>query len=336
MLKTVPMLSRFVLVMFSLLLSGAVSAEDLAAKQSDYKVQHGWPQLPEGFALAVPGGVDIDHQGRVFSVHTGGRAWPDRNTPELIANKTVMVWDEKTGKLLDSWGENTFRMTHGLTVDKDSNVWATDVGLHQVFKFTDQGELIFALGEASTPGDKPGYFNMPTDIAVLDDGSFYVSDGYGNNRIVKYSADGEYQFEWGKGGTGPGEFNLPHSVALDSEGKVYVADRGNFRIQIFSPEGEYLSEIKTDGWMPYALIISADNKIFVTDGGDKPAKYPFRSRVLVLDLEGNILDTFGRYGNYDGQFILAHDIGISPGGDVFVADVVGNRIQKFVKSSPSQ
>ena len=182
-------------------------------------------------------------------------------------------------------------------------------------------------------GDTDGYFNLPTDIAVLDDGSFYVSDGYGNNRIVKYSAEGEYEFEWGKKGSGPGEFNLPHSVALDKEGRVYVADRANFRIQIFSAKGEYISEIKTVGWMPYALIISSDDKIFVTDGGDKPAKYPYRSRVLVMDLEGNILETFGRYGNYNGQFKLAHDIGISPDGEVYVADVVGDRIQKFVKSS---
>ena len=247
---------------------------DANKEDSLYQVEHGWPSLPDGFALAVPGGIDIDHQGRVFSIHTGGRAWPDRNTEELIQNNTMMVWDAKSGELLDTWGANTFRMTHGLTVDKDSNVWATDVGLHQVFKFTDKGELIFVLGEAGVTGDSDGYFNLPTDIAVLDDGSFYVSDGYGNNRIVKYSAEGEYEFEWGKKGSGPGEFNLPHSVALDKEGRVYVADRANFRIQIFSAKGEYISEIKTIGWMPYALIISSDDKIFVTDGGDKPAKYP--------------------------------------------------------------
>lgn len=321
----------------ALIISCGFISSDTFAQNSEntasYEVVHGWPQLPEGFALSVPGGIDIDRKGRVFSIHTGGRSWPDRDTEELIANNTVMVWDAATGELIDSWGINTFRMTHGLTVDQDSNVWATDVGLHQVFKFTDQGELIFALGKASVPGDEAGYFNMPTDIAVLDDGSFYVSDGYGNNRIVKYSAQGEYEFEWGEEGDGPGEFNLPHSVALDSNGRVYVADRGNFRIQIFTAKGEYISEIKTDGWMPYALIITPDDKIFVTDGGDKPAKYPFRSRVLVLDLKGNILEIFGRYGNYNGQFILAHDIGVSPNGDIYVADVVGNRIQKFVKET---
>jgi peptidylamidoglycolate lyase len=294
-----------------------------------YTVQHGWPQLPEGFALAVPGGIDIDNKHHVFSIHTGGRSWPDRNTEALIDNDTVLVWDADTGKLINSWGKGIFRMTHGLTVDKDSNVWITDVGLHQVFKFTEKGELIFSLGQPGVTGSTPGYFNLPTDIAVKADGSFYVSDGYGNNRIVKYSADGTYEFEWGKKGSGPGEFNLPHSVALDSQGRVYVADRTNARIQVFTPEGKYISEIKTVGWMPFSLIISADDKIFVTDGGDKPAKFPYRSRVMVLDLEGNIVDSFGRYGNYDGQFKLAHDIAIAPNGEVYVADVVGDRIQKF-------
>jgi sugar lactone lactonase YvrE len=315
-------------IILSVLLSHIVFAETLSEK-SPYTVQHGWPQLPAGFALSVPGGIDIDNKNQVFSIHTGGRVWPERNTEALINNDTVMVWDANTGKLLNSWGKDTFRMTHGLTVDNDSNVWITDVGLHQIFKFTEDGKLIFALGKAGITGVAPGYFNLPTDIAVKNDGSFYVSDGYGNNRIIKYSANGTYEFEWGKKGAGPGEFNLPHSIALDSQGRVYVADRTNARIQIFTPNGKYISEIKTKDWVPFSLIISDDDRIFVTDGGDKPAKYPYRSRVMLLDLEGNIIESFGRYGNYNGQFILAHDIGISPRGDVYVADVVGNRIQKF-------
>ena len=116
------------------------------------------------------------------------------------------------------------------------------VGLHQIFKFSHEGNLLLKLGVAKTPGNDSLHFDLPTDVAVADDGSFYVSDGYGNSRVVKFSKEGKYLFEWGKKGDKPGEFNTPHMIDLDTYGNVYVADRENNRIQKFDAHGIFLKE----------------------------------------------------------------------------------------------
>jgi peptidylamidoglycolate lyase len=156
-----------------------------------------------------------------------------------LLQKPFCCWTEKAGRIINSWGENLFIMPHGLKVDKQNNVWVTDVGLHQVFKFTHEGKLLLKIGEAKVPGKDATHFDMPTDIAIEDDGSFYVSDGYGNSRVVKFSATGQYLFEWGTKGDKESEFDIPHGITLDKNGNVYVADRENSRIQVFDSSGKF-------------------------------------------------------------------------------------------------
>ena len=152
-----------------------------------------------------------------------------------INANTISLLDNKSGKILNSWGDSIFIMPHGLTVDNNNNVWVTDVGLHQVFKFDHNGKLLMQLGESKVPGGDSVHFNRPTDIAVAEDGSFYVSDGYRNSRIIKFSSNGRYLLQWGKKGDRDGEFDIPHAIDLDRRGNVYVADRENNRIQVFDP-----------------------------------------------------------------------------------------------------
>ena len=296
-----------------------------------FQVVSGWPTLPSGEILGQATGVGVDSHGNVLVFHRAGRVWAAPPPTEPIARPTVWVFDGTTGQFLRSWGAGMFVMPHGLTVDRDDNVWLTDVGLHQVFKFSPDGGLLLTLGEAGKPGADAGHFNLPTDVAVLRDGSVLVSDGYQNTRIAKVRADGTFLLAWGAPGTGPGQFDLPHGIDADASGHVFVADRGNSRVQVFDSDGLFLAEWRgPEVGRPYAVAISAGGKAFVADGGDQPTGPPDRSGVAVLDHEGKVLTRFGRFGNYDGQFRLAHDVAVGRDGAVYVVDAWGQRVQKFV------
>jgi peptidylamidoglycolate lyase len=316
-------------IITALLLVTGTAAEPGAAGR--LRALHGWPVLPEGTILGQVSGLGVDSHGDVFVFHRGRRPWTDDPskagpTPEA----TVVVFDGRTGKLLAAWGQGMFLLPHGLFVDRQDNVWVTDVGRHQVMEFSHDGKLLHEWGERGVPGDDPSHFDKPTDVAVSADGSFYVSDGYGNSRVVKFSAEGKFLFRWGRKGTASGEFDLPHGIALDSEGRVYVADRQNDRIQIFTAEGKFLAEWKSAAMgRPYGVRIGRDGRVYVADGGEQPEGPPDRSKVVVLDSTGRVLESFGRWGNYDGQFMIAHDIAVAPDGSVYVGDIEGRRVQKL-------
>jgi peptidylamidoglycolate lyase len=296
-----------------------------------FRIVHGWPELPPGEILGQATGVGVDSRGNVLVFHRAGRVWAQPFPTEPIARPTVWVFDGKTGHFLRSWGAGMFVMPHGLTVDHDDNVWLTDVGLHQVFKFSSDGRPLLKIGEAGIPGADAGHFNLPTDVAVLRDGSFLVSDGYKNTRIVKFAADGTFLLTWGTPGTGPGQFNLPHGIDVDDSGRVYVADRGNSRVQVFDANGQFLAEWRgPEVGRPYAVALSAGGRAYVADGGDQPTAPPDRSGVAVLDRDGKVLTRFGSFGNYDGQFRLAHDIAVGRDGAAYVVDAWGQRVQKFL------
>jgi peptidylamidoglycolate lyase len=304
-----------------------------AARPADsYHVVHGWPQLPPGEALGQATGVDVDSRGNVLVFHRAGRRWSEPMPTTTIGRGTIWVFEKQSGRLVRSWGANLFVMPHGLTVDAHDNVWVTDVGLHQVFKFSAQGELLLKLGTEREAGSDSRRFNRPTDVAVLKDGSFYVSDGYRNTRIIKFAAGGRFEFQWGTKGAGPGEFDLPHGLALDPSDRVYVADRSNARVQVFDAKGRFLAQWRgSELGRPYAIAFQKNGNAFVADGGDQPDAPPDRSGVAIVDPDGKVLERFGRYGNYDGQFQLAHDIAVDQRGAVYVVDAWGERLQKFVR-----
>lgn len=300
--------------------------------QPAHEVVPGWPLLPEGHVLGLCAGVGVDAQNRVFVFHRSGRVWSNPFPKEAIAAPTVSVFDGATGRLLSSWGANRFIMPHGLTVDHAGNLWLTDVGLHQVFEFSPEGKVLLTLGEAGVPGNDATHFNLPTDVAVLSDGSFYVSDGYKNTRVLKFSATGRFEFEWGTKGGGPGEFNLPHGITLDPQGRIIVCDRENERLQVFDAKGAFLHEWKGPQiGKPYGIATGPDGHLFVIDGGSPSLKRELRGKTVELDAAGQIIDTFGSYGKETGQFQLGHDIAIGPDGAVYVAEGTGARVQKFVR-----
>ena len=298
-----------------------------------YHVVHGWPVLPEGEMLGAVAGIGVDAHDDVLVFHRAGRTWPSSNVLDLtpIAGPTVVRFDGRTGVILGRWGAGLFAMPHGLTIDRHDNVWLTDVALQQVYELSHDGRVLLTLGERGVAGDDSAHFDRPTKVAVAPDGSFYVADGYRNTRVVKFAPDGRFLFQWGTKGSGPGEFDLPHGIALDAAGQVYVADRSNARVQIFDGTGRFLREWKSVALgRPFDLAIDADGRAFVVDGGDFPSEPPDRSAWVVVGTDGAVAGRFGRFGNYDGELALGHDIAVAKDGAVYVGDIVGRRAQKFV------
>jgi peptidylamidoglycolate lyase len=302
--------------------------------KASYQLVKNWPSLPDTMVLGNPSGIGVDSNQNLIVFRRGNRDWPligsMPKTP--IAQKTVLVLDHQTGKIINSWGDHLFIMPHGLTVDSANNVWVTDVGLHQVFKFTHDGKLLMKLGVAGVPGNDAGHFDQPTDVAIAADGSFYVSDGYGNSRVVKFSSEGKYLLEWGKKGNGPSEFNVPHGLTLDKAGNVYVADRANKRVEVFNPQGKFLKQLGDEsfGRICGLTFDKVKNQIIAVD--DETSWFDIRhngSDIIVFDITGKVISRQGRTSHYSGPKCWYHDVAVDSDGNIYTADILNNMIQKF-------
>ena len=295
-----------------------------------------WERLPEGVTHRDVTGVAVDSQDRVYLF----TRYPHR----------ILVC-ERDGSFIRSWGDDVFTMAHGITIGPDDRVYCVDNGDHSIRVFTLDGTPVMTLGvpgEASDTGYDPkppydvhmcecisypgGPFNRCTNLAVAPNGELYVADGYGNCRVHRFTADGELIQSWGEIGTGPGEFHLPHGIACDAAGRVLVCDRENDRIQIFSPDGDYLDQW-TDIQRPCDLAIDGDGLIYVAELWRPKGKKSFvhgemledkPGRVSVLAPDGRVLARWG--GSSDarhmpGNFIAPHSITVDRHGDVYVAEV---------------
>ena len=316
----------FLVILFARAFDGRAVGADA------YQVVHGWPILPEGYVLGQVSGVAVDSHNHVFVFHRGSRPWTDSQDIKPIAQPAILCYDGDSGKQIAAWGQNRFLLPHGMRVDAQDNIWVTDVALHQVFKFSHDGKLLMTLGTERTPGLDGTHFNKPTDVAFGPEGTIYVSDGYVNSRVARFASDGKFLGDWGHKGANPGEFDLPHGITIDSQGRVYVADRSNARIQVFDRDGKFLYAWKSfELGRPFALTVGPDGYLYVVDGGDQNPEPPDHGAILRLDLTGKILDRWSRHGNYDGQLYIGHDVAVGKDGAVYVGDIEGRRIQKFVR-----
>lgn len=307
--------------------------ENVNQEQFTYVLVKDWPRLPDSLIVGNPTGLGLDSYGNIWVFHRANRIWNETDTLDKIQDNTILALDKNTGQVLKSFWGNLFKMPHGLEIDGEDNIWVTDVALHQVFKFNKKGEILLVLGEANVSGNDYAHFNLPTDVAVTQDGSFYVSDGYGNSRIIKFSKEGKYLFEWGKYGSGQGEFNIPHGVDLDKKGNVYVADRENNRVQKFDCDGKFLADWvnKEPSKQLYSVCVDKrTQELFLIDY-IKSEHTPSGSEIFRLDSNMNLQDHFGRTGLYNNPVLRYHDIQIDIDGNIYVGDILRNRIQKFKK-----
>jgi peptidylamidoglycolate lyase len=296
-----------------------------------YELEEDWPEPSLKTNMGQPSGLGLDREGNLIVFHRAD-AIDASNPNRLISKNTILKIDIESGKVLKEWGNGLFVWPHGLNVDKKGNIWVTDVGQHQVFKFDANGVMLMKLGIAGEPGSDAMHFDKPTDVAVAEDGSFYVSDGYGNSRVLKFSSTGEFLLQWGEKGTGPGQFNIPHSIDLDGDGNVIVADRENARIQKFDSKGNFLQEWKNvAGSNLYAVKVDPDKgNIFAVDYRvEAESNQILGSNIIQFDDGFHVVDQQGRSGSYNGPVCRYHDIEVDQAGNVYVVDLLENRIQKF-------
>ncbi len=278
-----------------------------------YKPSPNSLNLPAGMNFGEVAGVALNSKGHILVFNRG--------------SKPLIEFDGN-GRFVRTLGDGLFKSAHGLRIDANDNIWTTDISSHLVLKLNPEGRVLMVLGKADWAGDfsEPRYglplFNMPTDVAFGPAGDIFVSDGYGNSRVMKFDQSGRFIKTWGKKGKAPGEFDLPHTIAVDNKGLVYVGDRENQRIQIFDSDGKFIKEWTNVGY-PYGITITPDQSLYVADGKNE--------RLLKMNLNGEILGALGEPGKGIGQFGWAHSIAVSPTGDIYVAEILNWRVQKFVK-----
>ena len=275
-----------------------------------YTVHEDWWTLPEGWEFGWVPAVAVDSQDRVYV---------------YSRSEHPMVVFDRDGNFIDSWGDDILKDAHGIFIDADDNIYCTEREPHVIRKFTTDGELLMTLGTPDVPGAAGEPFNLPTDFALGPDGEMYISDGYGNARVHKYSPDGELIKSWGQPGTGPGEFDLPHCVRVDPRNRLMVADRENNRIQFFTLDGEYIEEWG-DLLQPDTIYIDDDNLVYIAELGQ---------RVTIMTLDGEVISQWGseRGSTVPGEFFACpHGIWLDSHGDMYVGEVQADaRLQKFIR-----
>jgi sugar lactone lactonase YvrE len=272
-------------------------------------------RLPRGLTFGPCSSVAVNSRGNILVFHRSARA--------------LLEFDGR-GRFLRSLADGIFANPHGLRVDAEDNIWATDTGSHIVVKLDARGRVLMVLGVKGNAGEwhQAGHlraFNEPNDVAFGRGGEIYVTQGHGKgeSRVLKFAPDGEFIGTWGGEGAGPGRFNVPHSILADAAGLLHVADRSNQRVQVFDANGKYLRESSHPG-TPCGLALCRDGKHLMLAHGHA-------GMIMRLDLKGTVLGASGGQGKAPHRYGEAHFLALDRKENIYVADTLNWRVQKLVR-----
>ena len=267
-----------------------------------YEYQPEWARLLSGMSLLSPSGVAVDSNDRVYVFQ---RQMQGPCVVVFNPNGTVRgVWQRRDGVPADA---------HHIHISPDDTVYLVDRDAHQVLLYDTAGNPLRSLGNRDEAAMQAP-FNHPADVCVAPSGEVYVADGYGNSSVHRFSTDGDYINSFGSPGSGPGQFRVPHSIRVSNDGRVYVADRENHRVQVFTGEGEFITEW-TDFKCPMGVHIDANQVVYVTD------QIP---RISMYSLDGELL---ARGRTFEG----AHQVYTDSQGNIYGIDTANQRLQRFAK-----
>jgi hypothetical protein len=297
-----------------------------------YQVDPNFFQRPADLEWGEMVGIAIDRQGQIWL--------------STRATLPVQVYDSQ-GRFVRAWGEGMLVWSHYIRIDQEGMIWVADAKNHAIYRCTPEGKVLLTLGTPGQPGCDETHMNRPTDMAISRSGDVFVSDGYGNARIVHFDKQGKFVKQWGKMGTGPGEFSFPHGIVMDSQGRLYVADRSNNRIQVFDQSGKFLAQWR-NLLVPWGLYVTqgkhGEDEIWACGSSPMPWRAedgllgcpPKDQLVMRFDTTGRLLQLWtipkGEDGKEKpGEVNWLHAIAVDAQGNLYAGDVKGHRAQKFVR-----
>jgi len=295
-----------------------------------YQLVESWGNLPDGWTFLDVAAVAVDKRDQVYAFNRG---------------KHPMIVFDRDGNFLRSWGEDIFKRAHGLHMGPDETIYCTDEGDHTVRQCTLEGKVLLQIGVPGKPAPlmsgEP--FHRCTHTALSPRGDIYVSDGYGNARVHKYSPDGKLLMSWGEPGTDEGQFNLVHNICCDVDGWVYVADRENHRVQVFDGNGKYEAQ-----WnnlhRPCGLFMPAGERkpiCYIGELGPGLAvnmRTPnLGARISIVTNEGKLLARLGKSvpGHGPGEFMSPHGLAVDSRGDIYVGEVSFTSWPRYHPDTPA-